>query len=425
MAVQNYLEEEDYDIETIPSVPNFLADEDDAQQFSNPVLMEDQTEYDETEGDQSRAANHQIAEEVAAHPPVPTAAEWREMVARGEVKGYEHPNKDKDANSASKKKRKPGTKYHRRDITEKDLLVMAFLERFKLATTKQIAILLDVQRGSANWRLLGLKEIGIVGQEKIPTMPVLWYLTAKGKRTLDDAFHFDDRAPKNLHTPGSVNSGSISHILFEAQVAAQLSAGLKPLGGQAHMDLDGTSGRDLMKNLVDEHFMRSAWGKATYRKNELGKQQAQRGYEVTQRAAAAIGRGELAYSDLLRANPSMWTLTVPVAYRGETKEFHYPDLVLDLEHLRTSAAPVSYAVEIELSPKSPQELEKILSTFKFAAEKSPVPVYKKIVYLIADEKVRRGVIKAAKKVGLTSNDMTILAITDFEGQEFTGKAWDL
>lgn len=425
MAVQNFLEEEDYDIETTPRVPNFLADEDDAEQFSNPVLMEDQTEYDETEGDHSRAANRQIAEEAAAHPPVPTATEWREMVARGEVRGYEHPNKDKDANSASKKKRKPGTKYHRRDITEKDLLVLAFLERFKLVTTKQIGILLAVQRGSANWRLLGLKEIGIVGQEKIPTMPVLWYLTAKGKRILNDAFHFDDRAPKNLHTPGSVSSGNISHILFEAQIAAQLAAGLEPLGEQAHKELGGIAGRDQMKNLVDEHFMRSAWGKATYRKNELGKEQAQRGYEVSKRAAEAISENKLKYADVLRVNPSMWTLTVPVAYRGKTKEFHYPDLVLDLEHLRTGKEPVSYAVEIELSPKSPHELEKILSTFALAAEKSPVPVYKKVVYLIADDKVRRGVIKAAKKVGLTPNDLIILKITDFEGQEFTGKAWDL
>lgn len=401
MAVHNYLEEEDYDM---PSTPTIFKIEDETS-VSNPVLMADQSEYDE------------------AAKPVPSSAEWREMADRGEVKGYEHPNKGKNPASQSKKKRKPGTKYHRRDITEKDLLVLAFLERFKLATTKQIAILLGVKRGSANWRLLGLKEIGLVGQEKMATMPVLWFLKPKGKTSLNNAFHFDERAPKNLHTPGAVSPSNISHILFEAQIAAQLAAGLKPLGKIE--SLEPLTGLGIITHLADETFLRKSWGTATYSKLHGLKSQAPRGYEISQRAADALQSGRVHYKDVLRENPSMWTITVPVGYRNECKDFHYPDLVVDLEHTRTGSAPVSYAVELELSPKSPQELQKILRTFKVAMEKSPVPIYQKVIYLIPNEGVKRGVISAAKAVGMTKDQLMIRPLFDFEGKEFTGKAWDL
>ncbi|MFV4912139.1 hypothetical protein PFZ49_00870 [Microbacterium lacticum] len=409
MTVQNFLEDEDYEAAgQMPSgVPNYLADEEEdtgapwSPDESNPALSANQAECDEAE------------------PEAPSREEWRRQVERGEVKGHEHPNRGKDPNSPTKKKRKPGTKYHRRDITEKDLLVLAFLERFKLATTKQIGILLGVKRGSANWRMLGLMEIGLVAQEKIPTMPVLWYLKPKGKRTLDNAFHFDERAPKSLHEPGRVSPGNISHTLFEAQICA----GMKPLGKIPGQEM--LSGLGVLRQIVDETFIRSAWGKAVWRKGDGDSQQADRGFKIRQQVSEGLQRGELKWSEALAENPSLWTLTVPFIERSRTKEFHYPDLVVDLEHLREGHEPVSYAVELELSPKSPQELKKILMTFKVAMGNNPVPVYRKVIYLIPDEGVKRGVVKAAKEVGLTPDQLLILAVADFEGKRFTGKAWDL
>lgn len=64
-------------------------------------------------------------------------------------------------------------------------------------------------------------------------------------------------------------------------------------------------------------------------------------------------------------------------------------------------------------------------TFKIAMTKNPVPIYRKVIYLIPDEGVKRGVVKAAKEVGLTPEQLLILAVSDHEGQKFTGKAWDL
>lgn len=271
--------------------------------------------------------------------------------------------------------------------------------------------------------MLGLMEIGLVAQEKIPTMPVLWYLKAKGKRTLDNAFHFDERAPKSLHEPGRVSPGNISHTLFEAQIAAQLCAGLKPLGKISGLEL--LSGLGVLRQIVDETYIRSAWGKAVWRNGDGDSQQADRGFKLRQQVAEQLQRGELKWSNALAEHPSLWTLTVPFIERSHTKEFHYPDLVVDLEHLREDHTPVSLAVELELSPKSPQELKKILMTFKIAMTKNPVPIYRKVIYLIPDEGVKRGVVKAAKEVGLTPEQLLILAVSDHEGQKFTGKAWDL
>lgn len=404
MTVLDFLSEENYDNDAMPSgVPDYLADEDD--DYAEVAVVAEPTPTP------------------TSTPTIPSSAEWREAADRGEVKGYEHPNKGKDPNSASKKNRKPGTKYHRRDMTDKDLIVLAFLERFKLATTKQMAILLGVKRGSANWRLLGLKEIGLVDQERIPTMPVLWFLKPKGKKVLDNAFHFDNRAPKNLHNPGAVSSGTISHVLFEGQIAAQIVAGLRPL--DRIEPLEQLSGIEKMAQIVDETFLRSSWGKETFNKMEDSKQAGQRGYVIATRAAESLVAGKVSYSEVLEENPSMWTLTVPPGWRNDCKEFHYPDLVIDLEYTREDKAPVSYAVEIELSPKSSVELKKILTTFKISMEKSAVPIYRKVIYVIPDDKVKRGVLKAAKSVGLTPDQLVFVTLKDLEGQRFTGRVWEL
>lgn len=58
-------------------------------------------------------------------------------------------------------------------------------------------------------------------------------------------------------------------------------------------------------------------------------------------------------------------------------------------------------------------------------EKSPFPVYRKVIYLVPSEGVKRGVERAADEVGLTGDQIAIRSVFDSEGNRFTGKAWEL
>lgn len=376
-----------------PTVPNFLEEEDYDEPIAAPIDI------------------------------IPSVQEWKEAVATGEVKGYEHPSKGKNPDSKYKKKRKPGTKYHRRDITETDFFCLAFTQKFRLVTTKQIAILLGITRSGASRRMNGLKEIGFVAQERTPGMPVLWYVKPKGKVALSNANHVDDKVGA-AHKAGVIKFGTLQHAVYSAQIAAQLAAGLPILPNSAMMSHLPT-GRELLPCIIDETFLRKSWGRATYEKVSGSKGQTDRGVKIQRDAKAAIEAGRLSWSEVLEENPSMWTISLPLMYRNEAKEFHYPDMVINFEHLRTAASPASVAVEIELSMKAPKDLKAILNTFKMSMMHAPIKVYRQVIYVVQSDAVAEAVKKTAGELGFTPAQLKVVRVKDLDNNIFKGNVWEL
>ena len=103
---------------------------------------------------------------------------------------------------------------------------------------------------------------------------------------------------------------------------------------------------------------------------------------------------------------------------GGTGKTHRPDFVINREHLRTSAEPVSFAVEVEISGKSPKELRQVMAAYALDRQ------FKKIIYVMKSEAFARKVHQAAKDAGIGSK-VEFVKLLDRDGQPFTGKMWRL
>lgn len=348
---------------------------------------------------------------------------WKQKVEAGEVNGWEHPNRGLNPESRTKKKRKPGTKYHRSKITDKDMLVFATLEKLRLVTTKQMAIALGVSRSAASWRLNGLLEVKMIGQEKTAGMPVLWYLKSKGRALLREAY-YDYRAVDTLHTAGSIKFSTLGHSTFVNQVAVQLIAGIAAVGKSEEITFL-PAGIERIPYLVDETYIRSSWGKATYQKDSGSAQQANSGYEVQKRVLESIERSELKWEDAIAQNPSLWTVALPMYQRSDVKDFHQPDLVIDLEQYRSDFQPKSIAVEVELSSKVPSDLRQILRGFQKSMVGNWFRPYAKVVYVVKSDAIADAIKRVATELGMTPAQLTIVRFRDLDGKIFMGKSWEL
>ncbi|SEA29876.1 hypothetical protein SAMN02910418_01296 [Bowdeniella nasicola] len=142
--------------------------------------------------------------------------------------------------------------------------------------------------------------------------------------------------------------------------------------------------------------------------------QAVMAVSVLRDAYRAAEAGKVAWSEVATLYPSLW---VPVDIKG-TGKTHRPDFVINREHLRTSAEPVSFAVEVEISGKSPKELRQVMAAY--AQDRQ----FKKIIYVMKSEAFARKVHQAAKDAGIGSK-VEFVKLLDREGQPFTGKMWRL
>ncbi len=396
----------------------------------NPVLNGDQDEFD----------GETVAEPAAKAPAAPTGKAWKERVAAGEVKGYEHPNKGKNPDSFYRKKRNPDAIYHRRTLTEKDFLVLGFLARFEFITTKQVAILRKISVSSARRLMLGLQEFGMVAQEKIDFGQQLWYLTGKGLTQVKAALP-DNRMISPLHKPGVFDHSKLRHSLAVSQVAAQIAAGTDTI--RPHLGFDLSAGIDVLSNLVPERYIRSNHNSAM---QEVGQKGGFKGGEdmtkaaIEQRSdiAKRLEAGEEEWNSALDEHPQLWTVVADPIHveSGKGKRFHPADLALNLEPMRKGPAPQSIAIEVELSSKTDEELMKIIRSYFH--QKSP-SAFAAVYYVSNQPRIATRVKALAqsyydkieqqehlpKAQRKKQTRFRAVQLNDADGNLFSGKLWEL
>ncbi|MEV8265176.1 hypothetical protein AB0P00_13595 [Microbacterium sp. NPDC077057] len=385
----------------------------------NPIIAGDQNEFDDEDGAESTAA--------------PTGKEWKERVAAGEVKGYEHPNKGKNPDSPTKKKRSEGSTYRRRRLGEKDFRVLSVLLFHEFLTTRMVGIIRDISAPSARRLMLGLQELGVVGQEKYDYGPQLWYLTGKGKTALEEVMAIPDTA-RTLHRKGHFDQTKIRPNLLAAHVTALLVAGRDTI--RQFIDLPLSTGIDLVPFIIPESFTRSEFTKALPQEGKKG------GFSDKEARRIAIrdhwkdlrNKPSKSIESLLLEHPELWMVTgeSTTALAGTVKQFHPADLILNL--LPVGHAPVY--IEIETSMKEEKELRKTIRTYFDAnAPRADGPV----VYLTNQETIAKRVRKIAQeiyeeKTGMRSKPkeewkkqlrIRVAMLKDADGNPFSGNVWDL
>lgn len=142
------------------------------------------------------------------------------------------------------------------------------------------------------------------------------------------------------------------------------------------------------------------------------------GHAVQKRALAQAESGARAWDELLENFRSLWTLTPEpsLVSEGRAGDFQRPDLVLNLEHERSSQQPVSIAVEVELSTKTLHEYRKILTAYK-----QDRYVYSRLVYMFTEERIKRRVAMAANDVGLNETKLSFARLRGSDGALIDGR----
>ncbi|MFJ3385223.1 MULTISPECIES: hypothetical protein [unclassified Curtobacterium] len=401
------------------------AEEVDEPAEINPVLNGDDEEFD---GESTASAYDQTP----ANGQPMTGREWKERVAAGEVNGWEHPNRGKDRNSPTKKK---GSTYRRKRLTEKDFLVLGFLQLFEFITTKQVGVLRNLSEPSARRLMLGLQEFGVIGQEKIEFGPQLWYLTGKGHSYLRTAMEVPVTA-QPLHRSGQFDLSKIRPNLLASQVAAQLMAGTDTI--RKHVSVPLSAGLDLLPFLIPERYMRASFNSAlqpqgTRSKFSDGRERGKAIQSLWQDIERNRPEGQ-SVDALLLQHPELWMIVGKLIYTGpsEAKYQHPADLALNL----TPIGLPSIAVEIELSMKTPDEMRRIVATY-FRRE-SPTPIGM-VIYLTNQKAIAKRVMETAQEyydemeqqTGKPEKDrkqqplFRTALLTDAEGKLFSGNVWDL
>lgn len=393
----------------------------------NPVLTGDQEEFD----------GEQAPERTQEQPEAPTGKEWKERVAAGEVKGYEHPSRGRNPDSPTKK-RENGSTYRRKKLGEKDFRVLGFLLLHEFITTKQVGILRDLSVPSARRLMLGLQELGVIGQEKFDFGQQLWYLTGKGLSYARAYMDIPDAA-QPLHRSGHFDISKIRPNLLGSHVAAQLMAGTDTIRPLISVPL--STGLDLLPFLIPESYIRSEFTKALQKKGHKG------GFESGKERGRAIqnvwmdikenrrdGQDE---QSLMKEHPELWTVvgrTVEADSR-EANYFHPADLFLNLSAWG-ERGPGSVAVEIELSMKNEDKQRKILTTYFRRQDPSPVGL---VVYLTNQKSIAERVTEIAQEIYdemLQQKNkpdaqrekqqlIRVALLKDADGKLFSGNVWDL
>ena len=391
----------------------------------NPIVAGDQNEFDDETN----------AEPIPEARPAPTGKEWKKRVAAGEVNGWEHPNRGKSDDSPTKKKRKEGSTYRRKRLGEKDFTVLAVLLLHEFLTTKMVGIIRGISFPSARRLMLGLQELGVVGQEKFDYGPQLWYLTGKGLTYLESVMDIPDTA-RPLHRKGHFDHTKIRPNLLAAHVTAQLLAGKDTI--RQFIDIPLSTGLDLIPHLIPESFVRSEFTKALQNKGYTG------GFESGHERGKAIQnlwldiqrdkRDGQSGQSLIKENPALWMVVGRKidADAKETNYFHPADLIISL----LSAEEYCVYVEIELSIKSEDKLRRILMTY--FQHQSPSAVGS-VVYLTNQKSIAERVIEIAqecydkierqetipKKERKIQQLVRVALLKDADGNKFSGNVWDL
>lgn len=402
-----------------PASANIGADSQTEAVEFNPIVAGDQNEFDDDDD----------AEPIAEAPVALTGREWKERVAAGEVKGYEHPNRGKNPDSPYKKK---GSTYRRRRLSEKDFTVLATLLIHEFLTTKIVGMIRGISDPSARRLMLGLQELGVVGQEKFPYGPQLWYLTGRGLTYLKGSMEIPEYA-QPLHRKGHFDISKIRPNLLAAHVSAQLIAGKDTI--RQYIDIPLSTGVDLIPHLIPESYIRSEFTKAIQKTAGKGV------FGNKDRRAKAIQdhwnnlRREPGSDkeSLLRAHPEIWMTVGQFAlHNSAVKQFHPADLIVNL--LPIGHLPVR--VEIETSIKSEAEIRKIITTYMDA--NTPL-VQGVVVYLTHEKAIAKRVLEIAQEVYEKLTDMKskpreewkkqanikVALLQDADGNLFSGNVWDL
>jgi predicted DNA-binding transcriptional regulator len=274
-------------------------------------------------------------------------------------------------------------------LTERDIIIMRFLARYRYAYVDQIARLVDSTPRTIVARMRVLEKRGFLRKEPITDKQYLWTTRKAGNVLADISFPEIKK--------GSISYATIAHTIGLGNLGVEFE---REAGGK---DLLG-EGKGVENWVPPENRWRlGIWfnpdgkgpGEMTVTEREIRQGQLRwRGGRSTKEmrelvSAAASSRDSA--PELEEGNEGLFVVYGAGGKGGE----HIPDLVVARER-DNEGKPQHIAVELELTPKSNADWRKILRNYRDNGE-----MYSKIYYFTHKRSISTALIKLAEAEGIS------------------------
>ena len=296
-----------------------------------------------------------------------------------------------------RKKRDPKKKYHRKTITEKDILVFELAAITGACTYNPVAVLLGMKHASsARKRIQGLKEMKMLR-------------TAHSLKIDGVMFDLTRRAVNQMYKHGSgVDKDCIS---LKKDVT-----GLKSRETSYHNTL-------LAYTLAKECALHGLRPAMFYNEDWMARRCSGSykgiGIEARNERVAEYRRQMMkAYRELsqgvregiMERYPMLW---VPCGKEDDLSNYsawHQPDLILNRDWRNDKGQSKSVAYEIEMTPKSPGDMDKIMRTLGWSGWFA----YGEVRYVVVSDMIKRAVERSRDRI---VNEFRNLARTSPDSQD--------
>lgn len=296
-----------------------------------------------------------------------------------------------------RKKRDPNKKYHRKTITEKDILVFELAALTGACTYNPVAVLLGMKHASsARKRIQGLKEMKMLR-------------TAHSLKIDGVMFDLTRRAVNQMYKNGSgVDKDCIS---LKKDVT-----GLKSRETSYHNTI-------LAYTLAKECALHGLRPAMFYNEDWMARRCSGSykgiGIEARNERVAEYRRQMMkAYRELsqgvregiMERYPMLW---VPCGKEDDLSNYsawHQPDLILNRDWRNEKGQSKSVAYEIEMTPKSPGDMDKIMRTLGWSGWFA----YGEVRYVVLSDMIQRAVERSRDRI---VNEFRNLARTAPDSQD--------
>jgi hypothetical protein len=277
-------------------------------------------------------------------------------------------------------------------IQERDITLLRFLTKYQFSYVDAIARVLNSTPQSINNRLRTLEEYDLVKRQVIAAGSTLWQTRKAGIELSGMAFTENKKV---------IPLGTIRHTIGLVNLAAELEReaddskdilGLAEKFGEPFPVMNRWPGGI---RLYGEEALESdlTYGEMTIAEREI--RQGQKRYRGGRSSAEM--RDLVDFSILNPEGPELEEgnegLFVVYGTGGKTGE-HVPDLVVTRPR-NEDGTPNHFAVELELTPKSPSDWKRILRSYRDAGG-----MYSRLYYFTPDKPIANMIRNADKEVGL-------------------------
>lgn len=274
-------------------------------------------------------------------------------------------------------------------LTERDLLIMRFLARYRYAYVEQIARLVDTTPRTISARLRVLEKRGFLRREGVTGKQYLW-TTRKAGNVLAD-INFPEIKK------GTISYATIAHTIGLGNLGVEFE---REIGGEDLLGegkgVDGwVQPKRRWKMGMRGNPDGLTFGEMTVTEREIRQGQMRwRGSRDTKtmRALVTAAASDVEYAaELEEGNEGLFVVYGAGGKGGE----HIPDLVIARER-DENGKPQHIAVELELTPKTNPEWRKILRNYRDNGE-----MYSKIYYFTHKRSIGNALVRLAADEGLS------------------------